>query len=82
MDRSDTVLVKANSRRAAKKLRALVPSHLRQEYFSIIRSTGRGAYRIPKELGDEAKAITGVTGMRDGRDLHKVWETSGRHDPF
>lgn len=69
-----TVLVKANSRRAAKKLRTLVGQEA-QEVFSMHRNTGRGAYRIPKRFHAQAHGITGIVGMREGDDLHKVWET-------
>ncbi len=68
MDRSDTILVKANSRRAAMKLARLVGKE-RQEVFSMYRNTGRGAYRIPKRFHATAHGITGITGMRDGPDL-------------
>jgi len=74
MNPSDTVVIKASSRRAARKLQALVGSDA-QALFSMRRSTGRGAYRIPKRFLNPAQAITGIEEMRDGKDLHEVWET-------
>jgi hypothetical protein len=71
---TDLVLVKASSRRAAHKLKALVGDEI-QAVFSITRSTGRGAYRIPAQFEQDAKSITGIGGMREGSDLHQVWET-------
>lgn len=70
----NTVLVKCGSHRARGKLYALVGRENAQEFFSLSRSTGQGAIRIPAEHEAAAKAITGVSGMRDGADLMRCWE--------
>ena len=68
-----TVLVKCGSHRARQKLLALVGGQ-GEALFSLLRETGKGgAYRIPARLEAEAKAITGVSGLRDGDDLHRCW---------
>lgn len=67
-----STLVKANSHRARNKLLALVGPD-REELFSMRRNTAKGAYRIPDRYAESAKAITGVTGMRDGDDLQRCW---------
>jgi hypothetical protein len=73
---TDRVLVKCGSHRARHKLLDLLGDAKREELFSLYRETGHGgAYRIPAEFADAAKAITGVSGLREGDDLHKCWET-------
>lgn len=70
-----TVLVKCGSHRARRKLLALVGEE-GEALFSLLRETGHGgAYRIPAHFETEAKAITGVSGLRDGDDLHRCWNT-------
>lgn len=69
----DTVLVKAHSHRARHKLLQLVGRDNAEALFSLRRSTAKGAYRIPAHFEQHAKAITGITGMRDGDDLMKCW---------
>jgi hypothetical protein len=44
-----------------------------QALYSLYRETGKGVYRIPAALAPEAKQITGVSGYRDGPDLHPCW---------
>ena len=69
-----TVLVKAGSHRARRKLAALVGEENMEALTSFRREVGKGgAYRIPHEFEDEAKAITGVSGLRDGDDLIRCW---------
>lgn len=69
-----TVLVKCGSHRARRKLLALVGEADAEALFSLFRSTGKGAYRIPAHREVEAKAITGISGLRDGDDLHRCWK--------
>jgi hypothetical protein len=69
-----TVLVKCGSHRARRKLYALVGKENAEELFSMHRKTGRGAFRIPAELEAQAKAIVGVSGLRDGKDLMRCWK--------
>ena len=72
----DRVLVKCGSHRARGKLLALLGDAESEALYSLQRETGHGgAYRIPAEFADAAKAITGVSGLRDGDDLHKCWNT-------
>lgn len=72
----DRVLVKCGSHRARNKLFALLGDAESEALYSLQRETGHGgAYRIPAEFADAAKAITGVSGLRDGDDLHKCWNT-------
>lgn len=69
-----TVLVKCGSHRARRKLLALIGSDNAEALFSLLRETGHGgAYRIPARFEAEARAITGVSGLRDGDDLHRCW---------
>lgn len=72
-----TVLVKAQSHRARRKLLALVGEENAEALCSLRRETGRGAYRIPAHFEAEAKAITGVSGLRDGDDLMPCWKSVG-----
>ncbi len=65
-----SVLVRAHSHRAKGKLFALV-GPFREELYSFHRNLYHGAYRIPERFEARAKAITGITGLRDGPDLHK-----------
>jgi hypothetical protein len=83
-----TVLVKCGSHRARRKLYALVGKENAEELFSVDldadrgllrrrrrRETGHGgAFRIPAELETQAKAIVGVSGLRDGEDLMRCWK--------
>jgi len=74
---TNTVLVKCGSHRARNKLTALVGRESMIALFSLYRDVGTGgAFRIPARYEREAKAITGVSGMRDGEDLHKCWQTT------
>jgi hypothetical protein len=71
---TDTTLVKCGSHRAREKMLRLVGRENAQAFFSMRRDVGAGGvYRIPAELAPAAKAITGVTGFRDGDDLHNCW---------
>ena len=71
---NETVLVKCGSHRARHKMLALLGDAPSQAVFSMRRETGHGgAYRIPAEFEEEAKAITGISGLRDGDDLLKCW---------
>lgn len=71
----DRVLIRCNSHRARRKLLALVGRENAEALYSLRRNTGHGgAYRIPARFEQEAKAITGISGLRDGNDLHKCWE--------
>jgi len=70
-----TVLVKCASHRARGKLYALVGPD-REELCSVRRSTYKGVVRIPRRYEAKAKAITGVSGYRDGDDLFRCWGTS------
>lgn len=68
-----TALIKCGSHRARGKMLALVGRDNAQALFSLERETGKGVYRIPADLATQAKAITGVTGFRDGDDLMDCW---------
>jgi hypothetical protein len=69
-----TALVKCGSHRARKKLLALVGEDNAEALFSMYRETGTGGvFRIPANMAAEAKAITGVSGFRDGDDLMRCW---------
>jgi hypothetical protein len=68
-----SILVKAGSHRARNKLLALVGEENAEALYSLSRETGKGAFRIPDRFEVEAKAITGVSGLRDGDDLLKCW---------
>lgn len=71
----ETILVKCGSHRARHKLLDLVGRHNAEALFSLFREVGRGgAYRIPARFEVEAKGITGISGLRDGDDLHRCWE--------
>ena len=71
-----TVLVKCGSHRARNKLTVLVGEDRMVALFSLRREVGKGgAFRIPSVFEREAKAITGVSGLRDGDDLMKCWVT-------
>lgn len=72
-DTGATVLVKAHSHRAREKLYALVGRENTQQFFSLHRSTAKGAIRIPSEHEEAAMAIVGITRMRDGDDLMRCW---------
>jgi hypothetical protein len=74
-----TVLIKCGSHRARNKLLALVGRDNAEALYSMHRETGKGAYRIPAEHATAAKAITGVSGMRDGDDLMRCWTFA---DPY
>ena len=81
-DGTPTVLVKCGSHRARQKLTALVGEENMIALFSLYRNVGTGgAFRIPANFEPEAKAITGVSGMRDGDDLHKCWNTTSKETP-
>lgn len=68
------VLVKCGSHRARRKLLDLVGETEHEALYSLRREVGKGgAYRIPAEFEERAKAITGVSGLRDGEDLLKCW---------
>ena len=69
-----TVLVKCGSHRARDKMLALVGRDNAEALFSMHRDTGKGVYRIPAELATRAKAVTGVSGYRDGDDLMRCWK--------
>lgn len=72
-----TVLVKCGSHRARHKLYALVGRENAQAMCSMRRDVGTGGvFRIPAEQGPAAKAITGVSGFRDGDDLMKCWPST------
>lgn len=71
-----TVLVKCGSHRARNKMLALVGRDNAKALFSLQRETGKGVYRIPAEHAAAAKAITGVSGFREGDDLMVCWPTS------
>lgn len=74
-------LVKCHSHRARHKLFALLGDANREALYSFHRDVGTGgAYRIPAEFEERAKAITGVTGMREGDDLHKCWPSPPLQD--
>jgi hypothetical protein len=68
-----TALVKCGSHRAREKMLRLVGRENAQALYSLSRETGKGVYRIPAALAPEAKQITGVSGYRDGPDLHPCW---------
>lgn len=69
-----TALVKCYSHRAREKMLRLVGRENAQTLYSLRRDVGTGGvYRIPAELAPAAKQITGVTGFRDGPDLHPCW---------
>lgn len=69
----DTMLVKCGSHRARTKMLRLIGEENAEAMGSMRRDTGKGVYRIPANRAVEAKAITGVTGFRDGDDLIKCW---------
>jgi hypothetical protein len=71
-----TALVKCGSHRARGKMLAFVGKDRAQALYSLHRETGKGVYRIPAELASAAKQITGVSGFRDGPDLHPCWPAS------
>lgn len=71
-----TVLVKCGSHRARAKMLALVGRDHAEALFSMRRDTGKGVYRIPAEHERAAKAITGVSGFRDGDDLMRCWPSA------
>lgn len=66
-------LIKCGSHRARKKMLAVVGEDNAEALFSLDRETGKGVYRIPADVAAEAKAITGVSGFRDGDDLMRCW---------
>jgi hypothetical protein len=70
-----TALVRCGSHRAREKLKRLFDDERDMEaLYSLRRNVGTGgAYRIPAEYAAAAKAIVGVTGMRDGDDLMRCW---------
>lgn len=74
-----TVLVKCGSHRARKKLMALVGEENAEALYSLRREVGNGgACRIPARFEAEAKAIKGVSGLRDGDDLMRCWPEGRR----
>ena len=76
MQAGATVLVKCGSHRARRKLLALVGEADAEALFSMRRETGHGgAYRIPAHWEAGAKAITGISGLRGGDDLHRCWKS-------
>jgi hypothetical protein len=68
-----TELVKCGSHRARRALLALVPADRALPYFSMHRDTAKGVYRIPAAYLAQARAITGVSGFREGEDLMRCW---------
>ena len=69
------VLVKCGSHRARRKLMGLLDGAEHEALYSLYREVGKGgAYRIPAEFEERAKAITGVSGLRDGEDLMRCWQ--------
>jgi hypothetical protein len=72
-----TALVKCGSYRAREKLLRLFEDERDVEaLYSMRRDVGYGgAYRIPAARAAEAKAITGVSDLRDGDDLMRCWSS-------
>jgi len=69
-----TALVKCGSHRAREKMLRLMPDERDAvAFYSFHRETGKGVYRIPANLAASAKSIVGVSGFRDGPDLHPCW---------
>lgn len=73
-----TVLIKCGSHRAREKMLKLVGKHNAEALCSMYRETAKGVYRIPAAHAQAAKAITGVSGFRDGDDLQRCWPSMDR----
>lgn len=73
----ETAIVQCGSHRARRKLFNLVGEENAEAFYSFDRGAGTGGiYRIPREHVAEAKAITGVSGFRDGDDLMRCWPST------
>jgi hypothetical protein len=67
-----SALVRCQSHRARERLFRLVGEENCEGVFSMFRNTNYGAYRIPAEQASAAKALSGVSGMREGDDLMRT----------
>jgi hypothetical protein len=76
-----TELVKCGSHRAREKMLKLVPEGRALAYFSMRRDIGTGGvYRIPAAYLVQARAITGVSGFREGDDLMRCWPSQSMRE--
>lgn len=78
---NDTALVKCASHRSREKLYRLIGKDNAKPHYSMHRDVGTGGvFLIPADRAAEAKAITGISGYRDGDDLAPCWPSQSIRD--